>query len=130
MEGGDRVTKAFMMEIEEAIRDCRNRPMLDEARTVTIKVEVKPVIDEDEGDVEKVCRDIQVQWFVPQLSRPMKKSAKIKMALIHGQNKAFFHADIPGDPRAIGLFDNSTVPADQTTRRPSHPEVAPEDEQQ
>ncbi len=100
-----KVPVAINLEIKEALKDLQNRPWLEDKRTITIKIDIKPVKDQETGDL-----DALVQIHVTPASKPLRSNEPQKVALQHNATRAFFNADTPGRPRAGGLFDEQTIP--------------------
>lgn len=61
---GGRVGIAFDQELKRVVKDCEDRPADDKARTVTITLEIKPVLDSD-GFCEEVTGQIKINSTVP-----------------------------------------------------------------
>ena len=61
-----RIAIAFEHELQACIADCKNRPALDKARTVTLKISLVPVLSQDKADEMESCYvDFQVSHAVP-----------------------------------------------------------------
>lgn len=89
--------------IEAAARDCNMRPGLDSARSVTIKLEMKPVQGE-EGYCETVDVDV-----VTSLSLPKSRSATFSMATnLDGDGRGELHwNDASRDNPRQGTLDEA-----------------------
>lgn len=72
---GGRINVAFAQALARVIADCDDRPGDDKARTVTLTLEVKPVLD-----ASGVCDDAKVQVIISD-SIPKRKSKIFDMAM-------------------------------------------------
>lgn len=110
----ERVAGAFDIELKDVLRDLQNRPTTLEARTITLKVDIVPV-PQDDGSV-----DAKLVFRVLS-SKPVRKSREHIIALQHNQPRGYFHADID-DPRQAGLFDHTQVPAKEAAANQKKPD--------
>lgn len=98
--------KIIDREIQEAFRDCNNRPKLKKPRVVKMEIHFTPIVDEEDDDAD--CQEVNVAYVVHPVGRP-KSIPQDSVVKINKQNQGFFHADFPGDPNAIGLFDEQSA---------------------
>ena len=74
MDGG-RIDVAFDQALARVVADCEDRPGEKKARTVTLQLEVVPVLDES-----GVCDDVKVQMFINE-GIPKRKTRVYDMAM-------------------------------------------------
>lgn len=74
MDGG-RIDVAFGQALARVVADCEDRPGEKKARTVTLQLEVIPVLDES-----GVCDDVKVQMFITD-GIPKRKTRVYDMAM-------------------------------------------------
>lgn len=95
-------------EIEEALRDCNNRPRLKKPRKLKFEIAFVPVVNTEDKDNELM--EVDVKFIVFPVGRPQRipEDSRVNVTRNH---QGFFHADFPDDPNAIGLFDDQAAPA-------------------
>ncbi|MCP4571457.1 MAG: hypothetical protein GY838_03825 [bacterium] len=92
----------FAKQLAAVIFDCENRPNLNKAREINVKLKLTPVYDEE----LRVCDDVKVQFVFPGAKIPEKKSGEYTMAIRTGPNGKVlgFNPDALDDPHANTLF--------------------------
>ena len=60
-----RVAAAFDAALRRAQDDCKDRPALEEARTITLTLNALPVIDETEGEMHSVNLQFHITEKLP-----------------------------------------------------------------
>lgn len=80
---GGRIAIAFEQALRRVVQDCDDRPGEDRARTVTMSLACKPVLDSD-----GLCEDCDVQISVTD-SVPKRKSKIYNMSLRKGGHLLF-----------------------------------------
>lgn len=82
------------------VGDCTNRPGVDDARKVTITVEVRPVVNED-----GICEDADIE-IVTSASVPKSRSKPMNMG-IRANGRLIFN-DASLDSHRQGTLDQSS----------------------
>lgn len=79
MDGG-RINVAFAQALARVVGDCEDRPGEKKSRTITLQVEVTPILD-----ASGVCDDAKVQMVITD-SVPKRKTRIYDMALQKGKH--------------------------------------------
>lgn len=92
------VSRAFMKELEKAVRDCLDRPKYKKPRTVTLELKLTPQIDED-GSCEGAFGEFDVRSKLPS-----RKCDPIAFKL-NRQGQLAFSENNPGNPDQATIDD-------------------------
>lgn len=90
-----RIKESFEQALRRSEADCRDRPLLGKARTVTIQAELVPVAD-DQG----VLRECLVQFSIKD-AQPLRSSKVYHMSA--GRAGLFWNEMSPDDARQLTL---------------------------
>ena len=93
-----RVSKAFQHELKRAVQDCMDRPADKNARTITLELNITPVVSTDSGIIE--CEGAHGEFSIKS-KVPTRKSKTYE-----------FRANKNGQ---LAYSTNSPESADQTT---------------
>lgn len=94
-----RVSAAYMEEIRRAVADCLDRPGDGNKRTVNLKFEITPVIEERTGDCELVHGEFHIESKVP------KRRSKPYGFRVHKNGALSFSKNAPDNPDQHTIFD-------------------------
>jgi hypothetical protein len=109
---GGRVAEAFAQAVRRAVSDCEDRPTEENARKVTLQLELLPVMASD-GSCEGVSAAFQVKDSIP-----TRKSRIYSFGVKAGQ-KLFFSDE---DPHNISQFTFGDVDPESGRARRQLPE--------
>ena len=104
-----KVSAAFDHELKSLVKDCDDRPLDDKARTLTLKVSLKPQADTTGNSA--ICDSIAVEFEV-QGKIPVRRT-KVYVMKPKQDGSLAFHPDLADDPDGSTLYDE-----DQKPRRP------------
>lgn len=93
-----RVAAAFNDLLKTVIADCINRPADDRARGITLKVALRPALDEETGDCYLVTTEFDMATTIPN-----RRSKTYQCVIENG--RAGYHANHPADAAQPTLFD-------------------------
>jgi hypothetical protein len=110
-----RLSTAFQVECDRAVRDVLDRPNVGAARKVTLQVEISPGYVDDSGACEEVIVTAAVKNTLPVLrTRPYKMSPKRNGRLIWNDLAPdnAFQKTIDGVTAVSGAADFNPGPSD------------------
>ncbi len=93
---GGRIKEAFMQALRRCESDCRDRPLLEKARTITLEMVLEPRVDEDTGALIEMVAQFRVK------DRNPVRESKVYHLNAKGAG-LFFNADAPEDPRQLTI---------------------------
>jgi len=93
---GGKAAVAFRRAVEDCVRDCQDRPLEEAARTVTFKVAIKPVAEED-PEFENSYRATGAECeFTITTGLPKRKTKPYSFG-IDPQGRMFFSLNSPAN---------------------------------
>lgn len=87
-----KITTAFNHELDYAARDCLDRPGDTRPRTITLQVDLKPIIDDD-----GLCESINIK-FQTRCKIPTRRSKAYNLSLRKNGAIAFSDTSADGKP--------------------------------
>lgn len=102
-----RIAATINKSLRSAVEDCANRPGVDSARTVTVQIELRPVIDED-----GVCTETALD-VVSRASLPKHRSKTISMG-VRPKGMLVFNTASEDSVRQTTLDQATTGPIEPT----------------
>lgn len=94
------VPQHFQKELERAVADCRDRPIVNTKREVTVKFYLTPLPHQQGGDLDEVHVECEIFSAIPKY-----RTRPYQMTPLRG-NKLAFNPDNPEDADQQTLMDH------------------------
>jgi hypothetical protein len=107
------VNLAFKEELERAVRDCMDRPLLEKPRTVNIRFVLKPECETNNKKAGQAidCDHVALQGFVESILP--KQITQVYNMRPTKKGKLFFNPDVPEDPDQETLYNKDEKRQDE-----------------
>jgi hypothetical protein len=94
---------AFNNALKLLSQDLHDRPVLDKARTIILKIDQKPVVDANSGS--PTLESVDTSWQILTKTPAIGSSGVVMKPQHDGQ--LYFHSDLPDEPENETIMDEA-----------------------